>query len=150
MKLANPPSVNLKGFLVFTWPGSNSPVIRADEDLRFQALRAEQGFEQLDKIAVNLMKNKPEDETDIFNWVAHSRTEYKEACWNFCDLAARCQDFAIKEDRAIILGREAARTLGTVTVTRAIELMDGAKPLNQFEESLAKQLQAFNWEALNK
>ena len=150
MQLKNPPNVNLKGFLVFTWPGSNSPVIRADEDLRFQALRAEQGFEQLDKIAVNLMNNKPEDETDVFNWVAHSRTEYKEACWNFCDLAARCQDLAIKEDRAIILGREAARTLGTVTVTRAIELMDGAKPLTQFEESLAKQLQTFNWEALNK
>ena len=150
MNLAKPPIVNEKGFLVFTWPGSNSPVIRANEDLRYQALRAEQGFDQLDGIAVNLMKNAPKDPSEYFDWVAHSRTDYREACWNFCDLAARCQDMAIADDRAIVLGREAARTLGTVTVTRAIELMEGAEPKSDFEKSLGTQLKNFNWEALNK
>ena len=144
MNLAKPPIVNEKGFLVFTWPGSNSPVIRANEDLRYQALRAEQGFDQLDGIAVNLMKNAPKDPSEYFDWVAHSRTDYREACWNFCDLAARCQDMAIADDRAIVLGREAARTLGTVTVTRAIELMEGAEPKSDFEKSLGTQLKNFN------
>ena len=32
--------VRTNGFLVFTWPGSNSPVVRWDEDLRWQAQRA--------------------------------------------------------------------------------------------------------------
>lgn len=150
MNLKKPLKINQKGFLVFTWPGSNSPVIRPNEDLRYQALRAEQGFEQLDGIATNLIKNAPKDIKDHFDWVAHSRTDYRESCWNFCDLAARCQDMAIAEDRAIVLGREAARTLGTVTITRAIALMEGAEPKTEFEKSLASQLATFNWEALNK
>jgi hypothetical protein len=66
------------------------------------------------------------------------------------DLAARCQDLAIASDRAIVLGRDAARALGTVSVSRAIELMDGAKPETDFEKSLQLQLQEANWEALNK
>ena len=150
LNLSSPPKVDHFGFLVFTWPGSNSPVIRPNEDLTFQSLRAEQGFEKLDAIAAGLISNKPEDLSDHFEWITHSKTEYKESCWSFCDLAARCQDLAIKDDRAIILGRDAARILGTVTVTRAIELMEGAKPQTEFETSLQAQLQESNWEALNK
>jgi hypothetical protein len=97
-----------------------------------------------------LISKKPEDLTDHFEWITHSKTEYKESCWSFCDLAARCQDLAIADDRAIILGRDPARILGTVTVTRAIELMEGADPLTDFESSLQVQLQESNWEALNK
>lgn len=151
LNLKNPPLVDTKGFLVFTWPGTNSPVIRPNEDLTYQALRAEQGFERLDAIASQLVKEKKEENSSAnsLDWVLHSKTEYKESCWSFCDLAARCQDLAIKDDRAIILGREAARTLGTVKVTRAIELMDGAPPDTAFEASLQAQLQSDNWEALN-
>lgn len=145
LQLRNPPIVSTTGFLVFTWPGSNSPVIRPNEDLSFQALRAKEGFEKLDTIALGLVNRKPEKVTDQLEWVAHSRTEYQESCWGFCDLASRCQDLAIAEDRAIILGRDAARMLGTVTVTRAIELLDGAKPSNDFEESLQIHLQQSNW-----
>lgn len=142
--------IDTQGFLVFTWPGSNSPVIRPNEDLTFQALRAEQGFEQLDRIAEELVTNKKDDYSNNFEWIAHSRTEYRESCWGFCDLAARCQDFAIHEDRAIVLGRDAARLLGTVTVSRAIELMDGAEAFSDFEKSLQSQLKDANWDELTK
>jgi hypothetical protein len=57
---------------------------------------------------------------------------------------------AIADDRAIILGREAARTLGSVKVARAIQLMDGSSPDTAFEASLQTQLQSANWEALKK
>ena len=152
LDLKNPPTVDTKGFLVFTWPGTNSPVIRPNEDLTFQALRAEQGFEKLDEIAVRLVNEKAESDSvaDAFEWVLHSKTEYRESCWSFCDLAARCQDLAIADDRAIVLGRDAARTLGSVKVARAIELMDGASPDTAFETSLQTQLQSANWEAFNK
>jgi len=152
LKLKNPPIVDTKGFLVFTWPGTNSPVIRPNEDLTFQALRAEQGFERLDEIAVRLVNEKADADSglDSLEWVLHSKTEYREACWSFCDLAARCQDLAIADDRGIILGREAARNLGSIKVGRAIELMDGATPKTDFEVSLQTQLQSSNWEALNK
>jgi hypothetical protein len=151
LNLKNPPIVDTKGFLVFTWPGTNSPVIRPNEDLTFQALRAEQGFERLDEIALRLVSEKAESDsaTDSLAWVLHSKTEYRESCWSFCDLAARCQDLAIADDRAIVLGREAARTLGSVKIARAIELMDGATANTAFEVSLQTQLQSANWEALN-
>ena len=115
-------------------------------------MRAEQGFERLDEIALRLVSEKVESEsvTDSLAWVLHSKTEYRESCWSFCDLAARCQDLAIADDRAIILGREAARSLGSVTVSRAIELMDGASANTAFEASLQTQLQSANWEAQNK
>lgn len=142
--------IDTQGFLVFTWPGSNSPVIRPNEDLTYQALRAEQGFEQLDQIAEKLVSGRDRDYSDHLEWIAHSKTEYREACWGFCDLAARCQDFAYEEDRGIILGREAARLLGSVTVTRAIQLMDGAEAETDFEKSLQFQLQEANWEGLTK
>ena len=106
--------------------------------------------EKLDAIASGIVQNRPEDVSDHLEWIAHSKTEYREACWGFCDLAARCQDLAIANDRAIVLGRDAARALGTVTVSRAIELMDGAAPETEFEKSLQVQLQDSNWEALKK
>lgn len=142
--------IDTQGFLVFTWPGSNSPVIRPNEDLTFQALRAEQGFEQLDKVAEDLVSNKNDDYSNNFEWIAHSKTEYRESCWGFCDLAARCQDLAIQEDRAIVLGRDTARLLGTVTVGRAISLMGGAEADTEFEKSLQTQLRDANWDELTE
>jgi hypothetical protein len=142
--------IDTQGFLVFTWPGSNSPVVRPNEDLTFQAMRAEQGFDQLDKIAENLLRTKSQDSIDNLTWVTHSQTEYRESCWGFCDLAARCQDLAIQEDRAIVLGRDAARLLGTITVQRAIQLMEGATAESDFENSLQLQLVNANWDAGTK
>ena len=147
LNLKNPPKVEKKGFLVFTWPVTNSPVVRTGEDLTYQALRASQGFDKLDFIAAELLANKlpGAKEADHQEWILHSKTEYKESCWSFCDLAARCQDLAIADDRPIILGREAARSLGSLSVERAIQLLDGEKPKTDFENSLQVQLQSVNW-----
>jgi hypothetical protein len=137
------------GFLVFTWPGTNSPVIRKDEDLTFQALRAEQGFNRLDEVAQRLIKeaSREIDFKDGLKLVTHSRTDYKEGCWGFCDLAPRCHDLAIADDRGVLLGANAAKALGSVTVTRAIAILDGAKPVNEVEASLSDYLSTGNWES---
>lgn len=140
-------SVSHLGFLVFTWPGSGWPVIRGNEDLREQADRARRGFKQFDDSASDLVGvNSAEYEpSEYAEWVAHSETKYKEACWGFCDLAPRCQDLALRQDRGIVLGTEAAKLLGTTSMTRALELLDGALPETEFEESLKSQLRNADW-----
>jgi hypothetical protein len=149
MKLAKPPTVSTMGYLVFTWPGTNSPVIRPNEDLTFQSQRAQRGFDRLDAVATEIISRKEQDlaDVDLKEWVAHSKTEYRETCWSFCDLAPRCQDLAIKEDRAIVLGSEANKLLGSVTVARAIDLLEGAEPASEIEGALQDQLLAASWES---
>ncbi len=139
--------VSDKGFLVFTWPGSNWPVVRGNEDLREQADRARRGFSQLDRVAEKVVKdvNAEFDSSQHIEWVAHSETNYRETCWAFCDLAPRCQDLALEQDRGIVLGTETARTLGTVTISRALELLDGSHHDTEFEESLKTQLRSADW-----
>jgi len=147
MNLENPPIVSTNGFLVFTWPGTNSPVIRPNEDLTYLAKRAEKGFDQLDRVAADLISRQEANlaDVDTKDWIAHSRTEYKETCWSFCDLAPRCQDLAVAEDRGIVLGAEAGKLLGNVTVSRATELLDGATPVSEVERVLQNQLVAASW-----
>lgn len=147
LNLLNAPIVSTSGFLVFTWPGSNSPVIRKGEDLTYLAKRAEKGFDQLDRVAAEVISRQEKNlaDVDLKDWIAHSRTEYKEVCWSFCDLAPRCQDLAIAEDRGIVLGAEASKVLGSVTVKRAIELLDGADPNSEVEKSLQEQLVGAIW-----
>jgi hypothetical protein len=135
------------GFLVFTWPGTSSPVVRASEDLSEQKERAKRGFINLDEVAqrvvgVSLDEYNP-DEYEA--WVKHSRTAYAEKCWGFCDLAARCQLVAVREDRGIVLGTEVARALGAVSIGRTISLLNGAQPRDATESALAAQLSAVDW-----
>jgi hypothetical protein len=139
--------VSDKGFLVFTWPGSNWPVVRGNEDLREQADRARRGFSQLDAVAEKVVDDgRTEfDPSQHIDWVAHSETNYRETCWAFCDLAPRCQDLALEQGRGIVLGTETARTLGTVTISRALELLDGSHHDTEFEESLKTQLRSADW-----
>jgi hypothetical protein len=80
------------------------------------------------------------NEAEYIDWVAHSKTNFREACWEFCDLAERCQDVALEEGRGIFLGTEVSRTLGTVSIPRSLELLNGATPSTEFEESLLTQL----------
>ena len=47
--------VSDQGFLVLSRPGSNQPSVRAGEDLRFQAWRADRGFKQLEEAARDLL-----------------------------------------------------------------------------------------------
>ena len=141
-------SVSDKGFLVFTWPGSTFPVVRANEDLLEQAHRAKRGFNQMDQIAQRILGVTTEnyDPDNYIEWVAHSQTEYRETCWSFCDLAPRCHDLAIEQDRGIILGSEVSRALGGITLTRAIELLNGSIGANEFEQSLKNQLRTADWD----
>jgi hypothetical protein len=136
------------GFLVFSWPGSSWPVIRPKEDLKEQANRAMRGFKQLDEVGqkvvgINLDQYEPDD---YIEWVLHSEKSYRESCWGFCDLAAQCQDLALKHDSGILLGSEVAGLLGSVALERAIELMDGELPKSEHEESLKIRLRAVDWE----
>lgn len=135
------------GFLVFTWPGTSSPVVRPREDFSEQKERAKRGFLNLDEVAqrvvgVSIDEYNP-DEYEA--WVKHSRTAYAEKCWGFCDLAPRCQLVAVREDRGIVLGAEVSRALGAVSIGRTIELLNGAQPRDATESALAAQLSAMDW-----
>jgi hypothetical protein len=130
------------GFLVFTWPGSTLPVVRPKEDLRSQADRAKAGFDRMDLIGSKVVGAKAGkySEAEYVDWVAHSETNFREACWEFCDLAQRCQDVALEQGRGIFLGSDVSRTLGSVSIPRSLELLNGSSPISEFEESLLSQL----------
>jgi len=130
------------GFLVFTWPGSNSPSIRAHEDLTYQAIRAERGFERLEEIALGVVRDDDfsADNPTLVQRVLDAPTEYAEACLSFCDLAPRCHQRALEADDPIILGGDVKRLLGAATIGRAIELLNGAEPTDDREADLQRQL----------
>jgi hypothetical protein len=119
------------GFLVLTRPGSNAPSVRAREDLAFQAQRAEVAFERLREAAA-LAEALPGDvegegvPAARLAVVADAPTAYEEACVSFCELSGRCHAAAVAAGDAAILGRDAARFLGTVRLDRAAALLDGA------------------------
>jgi hypothetical protein len=131
------------GFLVFTWPGSNSPSIRSGEDLTYQAIRAERGFHRLEQVAQGIVRdddfaaNNPE----LIGRVLEASTDYSEACLSFCDLAPRCHARAVEAADPAILGGEVKQLLGDMTVTRAIELLNGADPADDREVDLKRQLE---------
>jgi hypothetical protein len=130
------------GFLVFTWPGSNSPSIRAGEDLTYQAIRAERGFNRLEEVAQAIVREDDfaADNPALIERVLGAQTDYSEACLSFCDLASRCHARAVEADDPVILGGEVKQLLGEMTVTRAIELMNGATPADDRETDLQRQL----------
>ena len=130
------------GFLVFTWPGSNSPSIRANEDLTYQAIRAERGFDRLEEVALGVVRDEDfsADNPTLIQRVLDAATDYSEACLSFCDLVPRCHARALAEDDPIVLGGEVARLLGDTSISRALELMAGAKPDDDREADLQRQL----------
>lgn len=130
------------GFLVFTWPGSNSPSIRAAEDLTYQAIRAERGFDRLEEVALGVVRDDDfaADNPALIQRVLDAPTDYSEACLAFCDLVPRCHANALAADSPIVLGSEVARLLGDTTITRALELMAGVEPANDREADLQRQL----------
>lgn len=130
------------GFLVFTWPGSNSPSIRPDEDLTYQAIRAERGFDRLEEIASSVVRGDDfsADNPQLIQRVLGAPTDYSEVCLSFCDLAPRCHASALAADSPIVLGGEVARLLGATTLTRALELMAGADAVDDREADLQRQL----------
>jgi hypothetical protein len=136
-------AVNARGFLVFTWPGSNQPSIRANEDLDFQAIRAERGFARLEQVAQQVVRTDDfsADLPELLHRVVEANTTYTDVCLGFCDLSPRCYQRALDLDDPIVLGAEAKRLLGTTTMGRAIELLNGAEPGNEREADLQRQLQ---------
>lgn len=140
--LADDIDIATHGFLVFTWPGSNSPSIRANEDLTYQAIRAERGFDRLEQVALGVVRDDDysADNPTLIERVLDAPTDYSEACLSFCDLAPRCHGMARAADDSIILGDEVARFLGETTISRAIELMAGDEPADDREADLQRQL----------
>lgn len=130
------------GFLMFTWPGSNSPAIRAGEDLTFQAVRAERGFVRLEEVASSLVRDDDfsADNPALIKRVVEADTDYREACLSFCDLAPRCHRAALDADDAIVLGEHVKRLVGDLSMGRAIDLMNGAEPDTDRETDLQRQL----------
>lgn len=130
------------GVLVFTWPGSNSPSIRAGEDLTYQVIRAQRGFDRLEEVAASVVRHDDfaSDEPTLVNRVLEADTHYTEACLSFCDLAPRCHGRALDADDGIVLGDEVHRLLGETTISRAIELLNGNAPVDDRELDLQRQL----------
>ena len=130
------------GFLVFTWPGSNSPAVRPDEDLTYQAIRAERGFLRLEEVAQSIVRDDDfsADNPTLVQRVLDADTDYSEACLSFCDLAPRCHQAALDADDPVVLGAAVKRVLGDTSLSRAIELLGGAAPADDREADLQRQL----------
>jgi hypothetical protein len=130
------------GFLVFTWPGSNSPAVRVGEQLTYQAVRAERGFRRLEEVAAGVVRDDDfsADNPALVKRVLAADTDYSEACLAFCDLAPRCHARALEKDDPIVLGGDVKRLLGDTTVTRALELMAGGEARSEREADLQRQL----------
>ena len=140
--LADSLDVSPNGFLVFTWPGSNQPSVRANEDLTSQASRALRGFDRLEASAGALVHpdDFEADEPALIQKVLDAPVSYSEACLSFCDLAPRCYRRAQEDENALILGAEAGRMLAEIPLRRAVELMNGQQPTSDREADIQRQL----------
>lgn len=138
------PSFRDDGFLVLSRPGSDFPRVRANEDLRYQASRAESGFDLLETAAQLLDVEWDDDAEDVdrFDAVLGADTNYCEACLSFCDLAERCHAAAVAARNPNILGDEAARFVGRIDLDRVCELLDGAAAVDDTERELLDRIRA--------
>jgi hypothetical protein len=130
-------NVAREGFLVLTRPGFNQPSVRSGEDLRYQAERAKRGFELL-RDAAQIVPSL--DEHERFAAVVRADTQYCEACLSFCDRAQVCHAAAIQQGLPAVLGDDVSRFLGTVSLARAIQLMQGSEPLDAVERDLTRRI----------
>jgi hypothetical protein len=137
LRLSEKIAVADEGFLVLSRPGVNKPNVRAREDLRFQAWRAERGFKQLEDAAKGL---PPPGDKDPIAAIQGAETDYRQECISFCDRAPVCFARAVREDNPIVLGEDTARFLGKVSLGRAVELIEGAKPKDSAERDVVRRL----------
>lgn len=133
------------GFLVLTRPGSNRPSVRAGEDLRYQAVRACQGFELLEAAADALPKElwattegAPPDE--LIAAIQGAGTSYDESCLSFCDRAPRCYSAALEAGNPVVLGKDVRRFLGGVDLQRMSALLGGDLPADESERDLLRRI----------
>ena len=134
--------VRTNGFLVFTWPVSNSPVVRWNEDLRWQAQRAAVGFDQLENAALKVFDESQRkiSEDALVDLVIESSKTYNSSCIKFCDMNRYCFDEALKRSDPVILGDDSARFFYGFTLERISELLSGKKAANDRELDLQRQL----------
>jgi hypothetical protein len=133
------------GFLVLTRPGSNTPSVRANEDLRFQAARAERAFERLREAAAleHALPGDIRDEVigeDRIAVVRDAPKAYEEGCVSFCELERRCHAEAIAAGSGAVLGRDVARFLGAIPLPRAAALIAGAEAETAAEHDLVRRV----------
>jgi hypothetical protein len=136
--------VSEEGFLVLTRPGSNVPSVRAHEDLRFQARRAERAFERLREAAAQADALPGDTETaevpkPRLAIVVDAPKAYDEVCVSFCELEGHCHALAVKDENPAVLGRDVARFLGAISLTRASALLDGAPAETAAEEDFVRR-----------
>ena len=133
-------SVQRTGFLVLSRPGSNQPSIRAGEDLHYQAERARKGFDLLRDAAAKI-DPLPDPQTESgLDAVSGANVAYEEICLTFCDRAAACRQRALEAGDGTVLGRDMVRFLGTTSLHRAVELLDGADPESDAETDLVRRM----------
>jgi len=129
--------VSSLGFLVLTKPGFNIAKVRPNEDLEFQARRAERGFARLRAAAA---LTPPPDKNNPAEAVQRTAIHYGEACVQFCDRAVSCHRRALESGDPAVLGDDTVRFLGDISLYRAVELLRGGLPANATEEDLARRL----------
>lgn len=144
LQLAGALQVSDQGFLVLSRPGYSKPSARAGEDLRYQAQRAERGFRGLHEVADQfdgMLFAAPE--VQQIAAVVGAQVAYEQQCWMFCDRAPGCHRRALEAGNPTVLGDDVARFLGEVSLFRAVELMNGARPKGLAEEDVVRRIQAF-------
>ena len=131
------------GFLVLTRPGSNLPSVRAREDLRWQASRAERAFATLRAVAARAADLEstfgPLPPAQQLTAVKDAAKEYGEDCLTFCPLAQACHREALSAGSPGVLGGAAQRFLGTLTLPRAVQLLEGAPPEGPVEGDFVRR-----------
>jgi hypothetical protein len=135
-------AVSSEGFLVLTRPGYSQPKIRAREDLEFQAERARRGLERLRAVAAQLSFDEEGEPRNPIGAIRAAPTRYCEDCIRFCDRANICRARAAEAGDPAILGRDAERLLGDISVNRALSLLSGERPDTQAERDLLRRLRA--------
>jgi hypothetical protein len=144
LKLAGQLVVADTGFLVLSRPGYSKPSVRAGEELRYQAERAARGFDGIRRVADTfdgeLYKAPPAAQIAAVRGAA---TAYEQECWAFCDRVLGCQHRALASGNPAVLGDDVVRFLSGVSLTRAGELLDGAKPTGPAETDLVRRLEIY-------
>jgi hypothetical protein len=130
--------VSDRGFLVLTYPGTNLPSVRANEDLKWQAARAEVSF---DKLRAAAAQELPLDDLKSdqlskarLDYIQHAQIHYHESCWQFCERAERCHEHSLEAGDPQILGDVVARLLGPIKLQRALDLLKGSSADNEAEQ----------------
>ena len=130
------------GFLVFTWPGSNSPSIRAGEDLTYQAIRAERGFDRLEEVAQSLVRDddfRPTIRRSSSGLSRPRRTTPSRASASVTLPRAATSGRSTPTTRSCSATRSSGFS-ATRRSSRAIELLNGALPVDDREADLQRQL----------